>query len=277
MTAESNILVLWQEVWTELLVYLGRPSVQAQLLVALVVLSVTIGASRRLQAWWQHVADPGEGQATLKRRLLYQVVHHMTPGIVALILLQMGKTVLVLWGTRGGLLDALLRIVVLYLMLKILLAVAFALGDGDGMRRYQGTLIIPLFTVVLGGQLLDVFFHNRQLWATPIFVMFDSPITLSGLFLVTVGFYLWVVGIHAVGQGIHYMATRYAGADVGTTQAMLTLLRYLLIIVGLGYVLFRLNFDTTTIAAISGGLSVGVGFALSTILSNFASGVLLLF
>ena len=110
-----------------------------------------------------------------------------------------------------------------------------------------------------------------------VFSLFDNSVTLSALFWVTAGFYLWIVGIHALGQGIHYLATEYGGADDGSTQATLTLVRYLLIIIGLGYVLFRLNFNTTTIAAISGGLSVGIGFALSTILSNFVSGILLLF
>lgn len=277
MTPEPNALTLWSQAWTELLVFLGRPAVQVQLLIALVALALAAAAHRRLQVWWQKVIEPGEGQVTLRRKLLYQVVHHTVAGILALVLMQVGKMVLGLQGARVGLLDALAGIVVLYLALKVVLAVAFTVGNADGIRRYQGPLIIPLFTVVLGGQVLNLFFHNGRLWSAPIFVMFDNPITLSALFLITAGFYLWVVGIHALGQGMQYVATHYANTDPGTTQAMLTLLRYLLIIVGLGYVLFRLNFDTTTIAAISGGLSVGVGFALSTILSNFASGVLLLF
>lgn len=277
MTSERNALNVWQQIWTELLVFLGRPSVQIQLAVVILAAIVAAIVGRRLRRAWQKKFGNEEHLTSLKWKLTYHLVYHATPGILFLVLLQLGKGALLVQGGRTGLVDAFMGVGFFYLGLEGVLALAYALGDSAAIRRYQGTLIVPLFTVVLGGNVLDIFFRNGQLLAAPVFVLFDSPISLSVLFLITVGFYLWIVGIHAVGQGIQYMAVHYGGADAGGTQAVLTLLRYLLIIIGLGYVLFRLNFNTTTIAAISGGLSVGVGFALSTILSNFASGILLLF
>lgn len=46
--------------------------------------------------------------------------------------------------------------------------------------------------------------------------------------------------------------------------------------IAIGYVFTQYQFDTTTMAAITGGLSVGVGFALREILGNFISGFILL-
>jgi small-conductance mechanosensitive channel len=60
-------------------------------------------------------------------------------------------------------------------------------------------------------------------------------------------------------------------------MAALTLVRYILISMGVLFVLSQLQLGPTTLAAITGGLSVGVGFGLREILSNLISGILLLF
>ncbi|RMF01289.1 MAG: hypothetical protein D6768_10935 [Chloroflexi bacterium] len=273
----QDIFSLWSQINTDILVFLGRPSVQLQLAVVIVAVLAAAVLGRAAQNWWRvryrhQIKEAGFGQ-----RLIYYLVFHLVSGFLAVAFIQLAKVILAGQGARTGLIDSLLRLVVLYLMLKAALAVAVALGDIRGIQKYQTTLIIPLFVVIIGVQFLYIFIRSDQLANVPVFNLFDNTVTLSALFLITAGFYLWVVGIYALGQGIHFLATHYGSADPGSTQATLTLLRYLLIIIGLGYVLYRLNFNTTTIAAISGGLSVGVGFALSTILSNFVSGILLLF
>ncbi|MCA9935652.1 MAG: mechanosensitive ion channel [Anaerolineales bacterium] len=231
-------------------------------------------AQRRWRIGYQHWSAEGSG---FIKKLVSQFFLQLTSGILALALIKLAKIILAGQGARTALIDSFSGIVLLYLGLKFVLAIVFAIGNVASIGRYQKTFILPLVIVIVGVQVLGVFFPGERLGNMPVFYLFDNTVTLYALFLITVGFYLWVVGTQAAGQGIHFLATQYGGADPGSTQATLTLLRYFLIIVGLGYVLFRLNFNTTTIAAISGGLSVGIGFALSTILSNFVSGILLLF
>ncbi len=274
---DQNVFLLWSQIRTELLALLGRPSIQLQLTAVVVSLVVAAALGRIAQRQWRaRYQNWAEGEA-FGKKLLYHFVIQLSSGILTLVFIQLAKAILAGLGARTALVDALLGIVYLYLALKVVLAAAYTIGDADGIQRYQRSLIIPLLIVIIGVQLLNILFGKGRLGNTAVFTMFDNTVTLSALFLITAGFYLWIVGINALGQGILYLATRYGGAEEGSTQAMLTLIRYLLIIVGLAYVLFRLNFNTTTIAAISGGLSVGVGFALSTILSNFVSGILLLF
>ena len=277
MMANLDIFSIWSQLQTEILVFLGRPSVQLQLAVVAVAVIITAILTRIGQNWWQARHKPQAKTGGIGRKLPYYLALQLAPGFLVAGFIQLAKAILAQQGARTGLIDDLLGLVILYLVLKAVLAVAYAVGDVQGIRQYQKTLIIPLFVTIIGVQLLHIFFRSDRLVNVPVITLFDNTVTLSALFLVTVGFYLWLVGIRALGQGIHYLTTHYGGADAGSMQATLTLLRYLLVIIGLSYVLFRLNFNTTTIAAISGGLSVGIGFALSTILSNFVSGILLLF
>ncbi|MCB0036679.1 MAG: mechanosensitive ion channel [Anaerolineales bacterium] len=273
----ENIFTLWPQILTELIVFLGRPSVQLQLMVVVVALVVAAVCGRIVQRRWRARFQANTAEAGFGFKLLYYLFLQLSTGVLVLLLIEGAQLILAASGARTALIDSLVQIVIVFLILKGGLAVAIALGDLGGIQSYHKTLIVPLLLTVVVVQLVAVFFSSERLSNAPVFSLFDNTITLSALFLITAGFYLWLVGVNAVGQGVQYVATEYAGAEAGSTQATLTLLRYILIMVGLVYVLFRLNFNTTTIAAISGGLSVGVGFALSTILSNFVSGILLLF
>ena len=55
------------------------------------------------------------------------------------------------------------------------------------------------------------------------------------------------------------------------------LVRYALILLGLAYVVSQLQLSPATIAAMTGGLSVGIGFGLREVLANFISGTFMLF
>ena len=107
--------------------------------------------------------------------------------------------------------------------------------------------------------------------------LFTNPVTLGALFIATVGLYFWTDTIHVIQDLIYHLLERFTSVDLGSTKASLTLIRYVLIIAGILYALSQLELDPTTIAVITGGLSVGVGFGLREILSNFISGIFLLF
>lgn len=68
-----------------------------------------------------------------------------------------------------------------------------------------------------------------------------------------------------------------AGAEPALTQAVSTLVAYAIIIVGMLAALNVLGVPLTTLAVVAGGLSVGLGFGLQDIVSNFVSGFILMF
>ncbi|MGK7915614.1 MAG: mechanosensitive ion channel family protein, partial [Prochloraceae cyanobacterium] len=117
----------------------------------------------------------------------------------------------------------------------------------------------------------------KQLTRIVVIKLFENPITLGALFLTTVGLYLWIDAVLGIQDAMFHLLIKWTKLESGVVQASLTIIRYGLIGVGLVFVLSTIGFDSTTFAAISGGLSIGIGFGLREIISNFISGVILLY
>jgi small-conductance mechanosensitive channel len=67
------------------------------------------------------------------------------------------------------------------------------------------------------------------------------------------------------------------GVDRAIAEALSTVLRYLLIVLGFVVAFENLGFDLTTLQIGFGALGVGIGFGLQNFVNNFTSGVILLF
>lgn len=65
--------------------------------------------------------------------------------------------------------------------------------------------------------------------------------------------------------------------EISTEYIILKLIHYLVMMLGIMIVFGTLGFDLSSITVIAGLLSVGVGFGLQTLASNFVSGLILLF
>lgn len=66
-------------------------------------------------------------------------------------------------------------------------------------------------------------------------------------------------------------------ADVGIRHAMASILRYLIIVVGALIILQTAGIDLTALNVLAGAVGIGVGFGLQNIVSNFISGIIILF
>jgi small-conductance mechanosensitive channel len=65
--------------------------------------------------------------------------------------------------------------------------------------------------------------------------------------------------------------------DVGARQAVGSITRYALLLVGLLIILQTVGINLTTLNVIAGAVGIGVGFGLQNIASNFISGLIILF
>lgn len=65
--------------------------------------------------------------------------------------------------------------------------------------------------------------------------------------------------------------------DVGARQAIGSIARYLLLLVGMLVALQTVGIDLTTLNVIAGAVGIGVGFGLQNIANNFISGLIILF
>ncbi|MBP0019631.1 MAG: mechanosensitive ion channel [Cyanobacteria bacterium SBLK] len=141
------------------------------------------------------------------------------------------------------------------------------------MKRFCLPLVI-IYAIVRG---LGLFVDLSLLSSTELFEIAGTTITLRSFFIGSVGLYLWFTGVQGMSQLARQILLRQMQVDEGALDASLILARYFLIGFGLFIAFSELNLDATAIAAISGGLAVGVGFGLQDVVVNFVSGIMLLF
>ena len=117
----------------------------------------------------------------------------------------------------------------------------------------------------------------RELSEFHLFDIGDTPVTPAGIFKM-----LFILGM-ALGISwiIRYLLTRGArkrqAAQSPAFYALGRILHYIIVMAGSFAALGSIGIDFTSFALIAGALSVGIGFGLQAIVSNFVSGLILLF
>ncbi|MCF8038076.1 MAG: mechanosensitive ion channel [Desulfohalobiaceae bacterium] len=97
------------------------------------------------------------------------------------------------------------------------------------------------------------------------------------LLLVMVSFYVVRSGLIILRTLIDSIAEVNAQLDPGTTATLKTLLTYLVWGIFLMISLAFIGVNLTSLTVVAGGLSVGIGFGMQSIVNNFISGLILLF
>ena len=265
----------------KLIIYFRRPPVQVQLLAVAAVVGVAFLLDRLIWAMLNAPLSAWIGRRRRRRlrsflRFITSLLRAITfPGL-ALILLTSVQRFLDRQGAITGMLDKVALIFWVILIFQIGVTILYALFDDDLIRKYHHRLFIPLLVVLIILAILGNLTDLRGLANTVIAVLFDHPITLGLIFVATIGFYFWAGGAQAFEELVYQLTTRHTRVDPGGARAALTLLRYTLILIGVAFILSQLQLNAATVAAITGGLSVGIGFGLREILSNFISGIFLL-
>jgi potassium efflux system protein len=111
---------------------------------------------------------------------------------------------------------------------------------------------------------------------TSLFKIGETPVTTLGLLRVFIIISLaWMLS-HFVRRGLVHLSTR----QQGSTAFLYTLGRlahYLILIIGISIGLSSIGVNLSNFAMIAGALSLGIGFGLQAIVSNFVSGLIVLF
>lgn len=266
------------------IVFLGRPEVIEQLVVLAAVLLVSRAVARSF--WWlidrlrwrrvRRRLGPGAAMAD-RASLPVELLRSITAPLLGILLARVAIEVLTEAGRVTGLLDELIVVFVVLLVGEMVMTVVTAGIPAGEARRFRRRFFRPLMWIVVGLMVLDHLTDLGSLRRAPVFELFGSPITMGALFVATLGIWFWTDAINLMNSVVVNFAVQHTSLRDGSAEATMMLVRYALILAGVIYVISQLDLAPATVAAITGGLSVGIGFGLREVLSNFISGTFLLF
>ncbi len=213
------------------------------------------------------------GPGSRVRSLIQQVLF---PGL-AILLLYAGYVFAVAEGWYSGLLVDLIVLFAFYFLYRLVFGIAYAFGNEAKVAYYQRRLFGPLVVVSVILLTLNVVGDLTAISGARVMPLADGWLTIGMIFIITFGFYLWIMVLSLLKDLIKAVVGRRPAVNIGSLDAALTLIQYSLVALGLFGVLRMLQVNPATIAAITGGLSIGVGFALQDVLKNFLGGIIVLF
>ncbi len=235
--------------------YLERPTVVLQVLLVAGLVLATRAVRRRLFSRF-----PSQG---------------ITP--IALILLVVCVIVLAAMGLPYALTAQLGVIWLGWYGLNLLHIVLLRWLPEARVHQLESRLLRPLYLLVATLALISVVDSLQDLAVAPLGELFGVAISAGKLFQALVVIYLVLVGCGPPAAGLAWLVQRAVGMSEGSRKAMELMLRYAVVGLGLVAVAVHLGLNTTALIAVAGGLSVGLGFGIKEVFSNFVSGLWLLF
>ena len=128
----------------------------------------------------------------------------------------------------------------------------------------------------LGRSVNALFESGQEIGDYRLFSIGNTPVTIGAIFkvliILTLAFWL--------SRGVRHALERMSQTDSSGRALLYTvgrLLHYIIIFSGLVIALTAIGLDFTNVALVAGALSVGIGFGLQSIVSNFVSGLIILF
>jgi len=164
-----------------------------------------------------------------------------------------------------------------YLVYRGLLAGLYAKFSVKTIKYYHLRLLAPLLLLLLLRTIISFYNNIQEIAQVSPFNLFNSPITLRSIFILIIAPYFLVIIVILIESIILSITNLNQQASRGEIEATLLLGRYFFIVLGFILILGYVGVNATAIAAITGGLSVGIGFGMQQVVSNFISGILLLF
>jgi potassium efflux system protein len=145
------------------------------------------------------------------------------------------------------------------------------------VHELDSRLLRPVYLLISSLLVISEVDSLQDLAVSPLGQLFGVELNAGKLFQATVVIYLVLVGCGPPAAGLAWLIQRALGLSDGSRKALELLLRYSVVGVAITAVAVHLGLNTTALIAVAGGLSVGLGFGIKEVFSNFVSGLWLLF
>jgi len=145
------------------------------------------------------------------------------------------------------------------------------------LRHLDSRLVRPAFLVIAALLLISEVDSLASLSVIVLGRVMGVLVTVGKLLTALMVTYLLLVGSKPPAQLLAWLAQRMLRISDSSRRALALMLRYGMVGLGLLLVADHLGLNTTALVAVAGGLSVGLGFGIKEVFSNFVSGLWLLF
>ena len=273
------------QLWEELLkvsIFFQRPVVQRQFAAILITTLAVWAVSRWIwfhlrQRYPQLKVDENCNQRLGWRQYSLALIQYLSTPTLIFIAVSFVTLLFKQAGWIAGYLTDSLEIIGTFWLYRLFVGSLFSVLPINFVKRAHILFLGPLFCIFVVCSLLDWFFDLRELARVNVLNLFGEPILLKAVFISILGLYFWNVGVLLFESLLLTIFQHKGFQDSRIRQVVSLILRYFLIGLGIVLICGYVGVSPTAVAAISGGLSVGLGFGLKEVISNFVSGIWLLF
>ncbi|MGK7896384.1 MAG: mechanosensitive ion channel family protein [Xenococcus sp. (in: cyanobacteria)] len=263
-------------------IILQRPAVQIQilglLLSALLALVISQWIWIKLKRRFPKLKQIDISRTKLSRQQYsFAAIRYLLTPTLCLVIVSLPLIFLRQWGGSFGYLVEGVEILVDFWFYRLFLLFLYVLFPLDTVIRYRNSLFAPLFFLFIVGRILNWFLDLQDIAKVSLLNLFGKPVTLEAIFVIIAGFYFLTVTTSLLEKIIILFLPSRLFPEPKAKQAISIVFRYFVIGIGIVIIFGYIGVNPTAFAAITGGLSVGIGFGLKEVISNFVSGVWLLF
>lgn len=116
-----------------------------------------------------------------------------------------------------------------------------------------------------------------EIVTNPIFSLGSFNVTIWSLFYLLLLLFLLFFITKRLKDWLVYKAFATSSIEIGVRIAVGTIVRYVVVLIGLFIILQTLGIDLSSVTILAGALGVGIGFGLQNVTNNFVSGLIILF
>ncbi len=262
-------------------IILQRPVVQIQILSIFLSILLALWISKwswiQLKRRFPKLREIDVGRTKLSwRQYGFALVRYLLTPTLCFVTVSLSIIVLRQLGWSFGYLNDGIRLLVYFGFYSIFLLFLYVLFPVNAVRFYHNRLFAPLFFLFVVGEILNWFLDLQELAQVSLINLFGNPLTLGVVYVIVSGLYFLIVITSLLEKMLIFFLPSKLFPEPKAKQAISIVFRYFLI--GMGIVLLSgsVGVSPTAFAAITGGLSVGIGFGLKEVISNFVSGIWLL-